>query len=281
MAWIPDARRLRQVREQQEYTIEVLAEAAGVGEKTIRNLESGRTKRARLPTLKALAAVLDIEVQDIARPEDPPALASPGPGIEGGPGHLVAGSAGAHPVIAADLLAGLPAPSRLEQLVDRELAHGGQKAPSRLEQALALPAAMTGPDGPVLMLTPKKFQDVMTAFQLHRGRRLWLPGLVLRQRGISEAEAAALGSECGVGARFLVGQRTEVTGGEPLHVTVHTCRAEHTALLQERLETRAEVTLRLKVEVVKPEPGGRFAGFWMYGSQTPHPWTLVVEDVLG
>lgn len=273
MAWIPDGRRLRQVREQQEYTIEVLAEAAGVGEKTIRNLESGRTKRARLPTLKALAAVLDIEVQDIARPEDLPAAADGGgPGT--GAGHLVSGSEG-QPSAAADVMAGLPVPSRLEQLVEREIARGGRQATS----ALALSPA--GQDGPVLMLTPKKFQDVMTAFQLHKGRRLWLPGLVLRQRGISEAEAAALQSECGVGARFLVGQRTEVTGGEPLHVTVHTCRAEHTALLQDRLETRVEVTLRVKVEVVRPEPGGRFTGFWMYGSQTPHPWTLVVEDVLG
>ena len=25
----------------------------------------------------------------------------------------------------------------------------------------------------------------------------------------------------------------------------------------------------------------RFVGFHMYGSQTPHPWTLVVDEILG
>lgn len=247
MAWVPDGRRLRQIREQQEYSIEQLAEAAGVGEKTIRNLESGRTRGARLPTLKALCAVLDIEVLEIARPDEPPRPEAPPQ---------------AH--------AGLPPPSRLEEIVERDLGRGS-------------PPPLPTAEGPVQMLTPKRFQDVMTAFLLHEGRRLWLPALVLRQRGISESEAQALGTECGIGARFLVGQRAEL-GGEPFHLTVHTRLAAHTQLLQERLESRQELPLLLRVVVPRPEGGAgegrRFAGFAFFGSQTAHPWTLVVDAVL-
>jgi transcriptional regulator with XRE-family HTH domain len=257
MAWIPDGRRLRQVREQQEYSIEQLAEAAGVGEKTIRNLESGRTRGARLPTLKALCAVLDIEVTDIARPEE-----APGPR---GPAQQIAD--------------GLPPPSRLEQLVEQELGREPGRPP---------PAALPTAEGPVQMLTPKRFQDVMTAFQLHEGRRLWLPALVLRQRGISEAEAQALGTECGIGARFLLGQRPELGGGEPFHVTAFTRQSAHTGLLQDRLESRAELPLLLRVAVARPgrsESAGAegrrgFSGFAFFGSQTLHPWALVVDAVL-
>ncbi len=264
MSWVPDGRRLRHLREQQEYTIELLADAAGVGEKTIRNLESGRTRKARLTTLKALCAVLDIDVSDIAAP------GGHGPDAESVrsvPLSLPAPQASQQP----------PGPqwgpTRLEQLVEREL-QGGRPPP------------LSTVDGPVLMLTPKKFQDIITAFLLHEGRRLWQPALVLRQRGISEAEARRLQTECGIGARFLLSQRAELTGGEPFHVTAYTVRPEHTRALQERLEARTEVALLLRVVVARPDPQTladgrpRFQGFPMYGSQTLHPWSLVVEEVL-
>lgn len=297
MGWIPDGRRLRRVREGQDYTIELLAEAAGVGEKTIRNLESGRTKRARLSTLKALAAVLDIEVTDLGWPEDD----GPGPGAIATRPPVEPGSptpergptperAAARPPGARSAAPGLPPPSRLEELVEKEL-RGALPLPE-------LPLLTTG-RGPVQMLTPKRFQDIMTAFVLHEGTRLWYPGVVLRQRGISEAEARVLSTECGVGARFLLSQRAELSGGEPFHVTAYTAQGAHTRALQESLESRREITLVLRVAVARPDPAPaagapaagtpaagtpaeprRFQGFAMYGSQTPHPWTLVVEEVL-
>ena len=286
MSWIPDGSRLRHLREQQEYTIELLADAAGVGEKTIRNLESGRTRKARLTTLKALAAVLDIDVTEIAAAagvpgKGPASSRSPDPAAspQKNPPAQDAHEAGRQ----KERAGGPFGPSRLEMLVEQELA---QKRPPPLHIA-----GRAG--GPVLMLTPKKFQDIITAFVLHEGARLWLPGSVLRQRGISEVEAGRLGTECGVGARFLISERTELTGGESFHVTVYTATSAHTRVLQERLESRAEVALLLRVVVSRPElpplpftdaghglTRPRFQGFSMYGSQTFHPWTFLVEDIL-
>lgn len=268
MGWKPKGARLRALREQMEFSIERLAAEAGVGEKTIRNLESGRTRIARAATLKAIAAVLDVDLAELGVFADAAEKSAPKPKR----GKPPAGK--------------LPPPSRLEALV--EIQRGLKRHPPRVATASGLTD----------QLTPKRLQDVVTAYLLHEGSRFWIAGEVSRQHGISREEGAVLETKSGLGARFLL--TNEIAPKEPLYVTVYARTAEQTRLLQQRIDTGVPVAVIARVFVVHAEAdrllvtnlaGGdpqpvqgieptRWSGFFLYGSQSLHPWTLVIEEVL-
>jgi DNA-binding XRE family transcriptional regulator len=262
MGWKPKGTNLRRLREQMELTLERLAELAEVDEKTIRNIESGRTLSCRAATLKAIAAVLDVEIEEIATREGPP---------QSPPQGRAPPSSGPRP------------PSRLDALVAIEEALGGEVR------------TLATPGGSAPELTARSLQDIITAYLPRSGARLWVSGKIARQHGVSRTEGAVLGTESGAGARFLV--MKEIAPSEPLSLTAYTTEVAHTLALQESLR-RGTVTLVLRVLVTRGERGrvvatdlGRggwlardvesavWRGFHLYGSETLHPWTLVVEAV--
>ena len=251
-----------------EFSIARLARESGAGERTIRDIEKGRTTSVQVATLKALAAVLEVEFTELATDTASASAAAP---VRVKRGRAAVSTP--------------PRASRLEALV-------------ALEQELRRdPRALETPEGRLEQLTPKRFQDVMTAFQLHQEARFWTVGQVMQQRGITIAEAAVLGSESGIGARFLV--KIEVGKQDALFVTAYVSTAAHTLELQRKMATREPTGVALHVLVSRVTgdavavtvAGGpaqactgldasRWGGFAIFGSQTLHPWILVVSHLL-
>lgn len=243
MAWSPDGRRIRALRGQLRMSVDRLAFETGLGEKTIRLIESGETKTSRTGTLEALARVLGVDIKDIAREVDSSRSAKRG------------GKQKPRPWT--------PPASQLESLVDVEAA--SKRAVARLDTA----------EGPVEALTPKRYQDIMTAYRLHAGEKAWVTARVLRQRGIPQPEASLLGTRSGIGARFLVA--SELVARAPLTVTVFSTTAQSTRALQGSVGTETPVTLVLRVFVPEEESE---PGFTFFGSQAQHPWALMVHQIV-
>lgn len=257
MPWLPKPTLLRTLRERMELSIERLAADAGVDEKTIRNIESGRTKVARAATLKAIAAVLDVEIAEFATHAEPP---QPRWGQKGS---------------SRQLGETLPPPSRLDSLVALERAIGRVPATKRVGQY-----------GVLEELTAGHLQNIVTAYLVHEGDRFWVTGRVMRQHGISDEEADALGAPSGVGARFLVTK--DVANDESLNITVYSSSPEHTRLLQQQLASSAPVDLVVRVIVAAAEKSRatdgcesrRWKRFALFGSRTLHPWTMLVDELI-
>lgn len=268
MPWVPRGKRLRQLREIMELSVAKLAKQSGAGERTIREIEAGRTFTVQLGTLKGLAAVLECDITELATEVDE---------VPTAPARGARTRANASPP---------PTATRLEALValEQEL----RRAPGMLET----------PEGALDQLTPKRFQDVMTAFRLHVGARFWLVGQVMQQRGITIDDATLLGSESGVGARFLI--KIPVIKEDALFVTAYATTAEQTLELQRRMSTREPTVVALRVLVTRVIDGAvavmdadpamprscasvdpsRWGGFPIFGSQTLHPWAYVVTRLI-
>ena len=62
---------LKRLREQKHWTQDRLAEAAGVSQRQIARIESGRVARPRTLTVRRLADALEVEVRQLLRPDNP------------------------------------------------------------------------------------------------------------------------------------------------------------------------------------------------------------------
>lgn len=69
-----DGSRIRELRQQQQRSVEQLAVEAGISPTTLRNIETGKTPRPKPPFIAAIAASLGVDVADLDQAE--PAVAS-------------------------------------------------------------------------------------------------------------------------------------------------------------------------------------------------------------
>ena len=250
--WIVNSKKLRALRVGKTWTVEHLAERAGVSDRTLRELEA-RDRSARFLTMELLAKALGEPMDSFVRA-----------------GEKRERAAKEDPEARRPDLAAASAPPKKRVVARTELDHL-----VFLEAERPTPTPIGTKDGPVDMLTAKRFQDVFTAFAAHSGARFGIRATVDAQRGASAIEAELLASRIGIAARFLL--VCEIAPGERLSVTVHSARAEHTLWMQERLGRDVAVCVRLVVVPEESFAAGK--GFAFFLSERPRPWGLVVESV--
>lgn len=142
-----------------------------------------------------------------------------------------------------------------------------------LEKKLRPKSTIDTPHGPLPLVGAKVLQDLLSGYAAYEGDRFVVRGDIEAYRALRPAEAAALGTRPGVGARFHVVR--ELAAGSPIGVTVWTRTAADTRRMH-GLAADAEAKLVVRV-VVAPEDEAPFAVFLR---EAPVPWSLVVEDVI-
>jgi transcriptional regulator with XRE-family HTH domain len=258
-SWFVSPAALARARLNQLLSQEDLAKKSGVSVRSIRAYEK-REQGVKLDTLRCLAKALACEIRELA-------AVRPTAGKEAAKKTKAPASTPPDPPVAAlaPTPSVLPPRTPLETLVDLERAAGIDSA-----------SPESAPGG-VEVLTAKRLQDIMTAYALHDGARFSLTGKVDGMRGLPPGEPELLGSRHGIAARFHIVK--EIVPGQPVGVTVHTAKAEHTKLLQKNYGTEP-ITARLRVVLAPGEPADD-AGFSCFISRHAYkrPWTFLVEEV--
>ncbi len=197
-------------------TIPDLADEAGVAARSISNIERGDSG-ARPETVRSLAGALGIAPEELLLKE--PAASAPVPRPS-------------TPKI--EIPPPKPAPrTRLDVLAD-------------LVRARKLtPAPVTVGKKKVAALDPVAMQNLFARHAAFAGKSFVVVGRVEQQRALSVAEARALKTRVGVGARYRV--FVEVIAGETLDVTVHAVDAALAGALQAKMGESVRVLVEVRV----------------------------------
>jgi transcriptional regulator with XRE-family HTH domain len=204
-------------------TIPDLATKAGVGQRTVADLEAGK-RTIRPETIRCLAGALGVPPQDLllmksALAEAPRVAPAPTP-----------------PALPPSLdipPPKVPARTRLDALADIVRARG-----------LSSPPLVVGKTS-LEVLDPVVLQNLFARHAAFDGSRYVVAGRVERQRALSVAEARALKTRVGVGARYRV--IVEVLPGEHLDVTVHAVDAKLADALQAKIGSAVRVIVGVRV----------------------------------
>lgn len=244
--WIVEGPRLRSLRKSKRLTVAALAEAAGIGVRTLERLEQ-RGGQSKPETVDCIAQVLSRKPTDFAMrvPDDTEALAPTSPKAD-------AKSPPARP--------SLLKPTKLETDVLREHL-AGRSTPA--------------PRGGLPVLTAKLLQDIYTVYLSFHGAQVWLFGRVISQRGIGKQEAALIGGVSGRSARFLVG--VDVLPDLVLTATVHVPDGADARRLQGMLGGAA-AWMRVEVATLGDD-WDEVTGFSSFVSEKPRPWTFVLREL--
>lgn len=228
--WMLSSAALRALRRKKAWTAEQAAKMSGVSTRAIYRYEA-RDTRVHIGTVRALAKAYGKKPEDIGRPiVDEDAMPS----------------------------ATLAPMSRLAKKVHKERAAAAPKPP------------LVADGEEIAWLTAKRLHDVFTAHAMFAEQRFAIAGRVEAQHRLTDAEASALGTRPGMGARFHVAM--PIADGEDLGVTVHAVDSDHVRALLDL--AGGAVTLVARVHVAES------AGFAIFMSKKPRPWTLVVTRLV-
>jgi transcriptional regulator with XRE-family HTH domain len=250
--WQVDGARLRALRMAKLWTVPELATKAGVGERTLTDLEAGR-RGARADTVRVLARALAVA------PEDLVAKPAPAPAAPATPPVAPARAEPAPPIAIPP--AKQPAQTRLDVLADLVRARG-----------LSRPPALVG-KAKVAVLDPVVMQNLFARHAAFEGQSFVVEGRIERQRALSVAEARALKTRVGVGARYRV--VVEVMAGEALDVTLHAVDRALAGALQEKMGQPVRVVAQVRV-VAKDD--ARVVS--LFASARKRAWALVATRVV-
>jgi transcriptional regulator with XRE-family HTH domain len=204
-------------------TIPELAAKAGVGARTISDIEI-ESAAARPDTIRCIAGALTVPPEELlvkeARPVAPPAAVTP------------AASPAASPPLPIPPPK-LPPRTRLDSLADLVRTRGLSSPPVTIGKAT------------FTVLDPVVMQNLFARHAAFDGDSFVVCGRIERQRALSVAEARALKTRVGVGARY--GLVVDVAAGETLDVTVHAVDAAVAAALQAKMGQPARVVVRVRV----------------------------------
>jgi transcriptional regulator with XRE-family HTH domain len=243
--WKIDGARVRELRMAKMMTIPELATKAGIGPRTLSDVELG-TKAARPDTIRCLAGALEVEPamleanaarKPTATPSAPAAPAIPIPP----PKH--------------------PPRTRLDSLADLVRTRGLSPPPVTIGKAK------------LAVLDPVVMQNLFARHAAFDGDSFVVCGRIERQRALSVAEARALKTRVGVGARY--GLVVDVAATETLDVTVHAVDATVAAALQAKMGQAARVVVR--VRVVGTEEARVVS---LFASARKRAWALVAAKIV-
>jgi transcriptional regulator with XRE-family HTH domain len=232
-------------------TIPDLAAKAGIGARTLSNIERGSVV-GRPESLRSIAGALGVSPESLqAASEAPPAPAAspePPPPKPSSP--------------TLDLpRAKVPPRTRLDALADLVRARGLSRDPVVVGKA-KLP-----------VLDPVAMQNLFARHAAFEGESFVVEGKVDRQRALAVAEARALKTKVGVGARYRI--VVDVVGKETLDVTVHAVDARVAAALQEKMGQGARVVVTVRVAA---KNDARVVS--LFASARKRAWALVAGRVL-
>lgn len=238
-------------------TIAQLAQRSGMSERTIADIERGRSG-GHPETLRCLAKTLGIEPEELLRDETtaPPV---PAPTLSPPP-------APPPPAPPSRKVIAIPPPkhaarTRLDSLADFVRERGDARA-----HVMVGKARVDVVDAPLL-------QAILARHAVYAGKRFVVVGVLMNQRALSVVEARALGTKVGVGARFDVA--VPITPTESLSVTVHATTAKLGDALHATLKQPVSVVVALRV-VGKND--ARVVS--LFASARKRAWAFVVERVV-
>ena len=218
--WQIDGARVRELRMARMMTIPELATKAGIGARTLSDVELG-AKAARPDTIRCLAGALEVEPEALQTKSASPAVARP----------ITPAPPPAKPLDIPPPKS--PARTRLDSLANLARARRPSPPPVSVGKA-KLP-----------VLDPVVMQNLFARHAAYEGSSFVVLGRVERQRALSTAEARALATKVGVGARYRV--IVDVADGETLDVTVHAVDAALAAALQAKMGEGVRVVVRVRV----------------------------------
>ncbi len=230
-------------------TIPELASKAGVGARTLADLECGRTG-GRPDTIRCIAGALAIPPEDLLVKEE---------------SAVAPAAAAAHTApLAAPPPIPIPPPklpprTRLDSLADLVRTRGLSSPPVTIGKAT------------FTVLDPVVMQNLFARHAAFDGDSFVVCGRIERQRALSVAEARALKTRVGVGARY--GLVVDVAAPETLDVTVHAVDAAVAAALQAKMGQAARVVVR--VRVVSNENSEEARVISLFASARKRAWALV------
>lgn len=246
--FVVSAEALRRAREARGWSVAVLAQRAGVAERTVTRLESADAKALPV-TIESLADAVGVAMEALVRAPASTRRARRARGAaESAPPPAPEPAASPTPRFT------LPPRSELDTLALLEKEAGLDERPLV--------------DGAPRLLAGS-LQDVNTANRGHRGRRFWITGVVDRQRGLTADEARLLASRRGEGGRFLV--LHDSAKDRTIAVVVHVPLVADVVELQKRMGER--VKLLIEVTGAADGDGGGFSTFW---SDAVREWTFVL-----
>ena len=266
--WHIKSRALRELRLEKLWSLEHLADVAKVSIRTVVDLEK-KDCPVRLGTLECLAKGLGVAPRAIAYQEGPSEPtkraqppASPSPSA---PPQETPGTTGPVPPLRAfgPGVTELPRLTRLEELV-------------ALEATLPPRPPLVTAYGEIPALTAKVYQDAFTAYLVHEGRKSYVEGKILSQRGMSREQAALCGTRSGAGARFHFVH--EIAPGHEVGITTHTVTLAHTEQMQRRVNATGAAIV--KVVVAPDDVAEKGGGFEFFMSKTLRPWGLEVVEMV-
>lgn len=245
--FVVSAEALRRAREARGWSVAVLAQRAGVAERTVTRLESADAKALPV-TIESLADAVGVAKEALVRA---PASTRRARRARGAAERTPPAPEPAAPTFSRFTL---PPRSELDTLALLEKEAGLDERPLV--------------DGAPRLLA-SSLQDVNTANRGHRGRRFWITGVVDRQRGLTADEARLLASRRGEGGRFLV--LHDSAKGRTIAVVVHAPLVADVVALQKQMGER----VKLLIEVTGAADGdsGGFSTFW---SDAVREWTFVL-----
>ncbi len=165
-------------------------------------------------------------------------------------------------------------------------------------------------NGPIPPFGPAQLVEVFTAYAAHAGERYYVDGEVTSQRGLRYSDCLVLGIPHATGARFEIGRRIG-TLPRPFLLTVITMDAAQTRALQVHASNGTPIRVVVRVvaaiddrkdeglvviaglpNAVSSEPTPRryrdeiWTGFEQIEEKAdnrrskPHPWALLVDEIL-
>jgi transcriptional regulator with XRE-family HTH domain len=219
--WLIDGARVRELRMAKMMTLPELAAKAGVARRTLVDAESGK-RGARPDTIRCLAGALGVAPEEL-RPRtavpvaQPPVAPPPAPPLDIPPPKL-------------------PARTRLDTLADLVRARGAPQAPVVIGKAR------------IDVLDPVVLQNLFARHAAFDGAKYVVAGKVDAQRALSVAEARALRTKVGVGARYRVVVDVVASATkETLDVTVHATDAKLAGALQAKMGKPVRVVVSVRV----------------------------------
>ncbi len=244
-----DGARLRASRMAKMMTLDELAQRSGVSDRTIAAIERG-DRGCRPETIRCLAKALGASTEELLAQtaREPTSARVPAPPT---------------PPRSDTALPPLKLAPRtlLDRLADYTRAHG-----------IAPPPIVVG-KARVDVLMPPHMQDIFARHAAFDGKRFVVEGKVTRPRALSLAEARALGTKVGIGARYEV--IAEIAPGMPFSMTVHAT----TAKLADALQAKIGQTARIVVVVrVVGKNDARVVS--LFASTRKRAWAFVVAEVL-
>jgi hypothetical protein len=271
----PDAKKILAHRKKLGWSRRAFASESGADEKTIRAIEEGRRDSCQPDTLQKFAAAFE---------------------------------KGGIACTWTDLVLSETASPKLEprSSLDPLIA---------VERRFAPAPRIQTPFGPLKRFGAVELADTFTAYGIHEGKRYYVDGMVLHQRGLSDLDRQVLQVKGGHGGKFEL-TRVIHPDEQPLRLTIWSRKSDHTHALQKAHRKGEKITVRAIVRLIVADfdsegippnhvaltnvegsgpPAIRFImrdgelwkGFLGIVSldkskgdkPKPHPWALLVESV--